>query len=148
MLSPPIPGCPGSNLANKKGARFAPYPSAGRFQHLLGIRKYPEAERRREEERTTPTSRRRRIGRGGKGGSEASSEERPIGEGGKTPSLRRAVDEARIRETTEGMRKDVKRNPRRHAHENLRGGRGRRRENTKAVRCSRFAESAISQKNV
>ena len=69
-------------------------------------------------------------------------------EGGKTPSLRRAVDEARMRETTEGMRKDVKRNPRRHAHENLRGGRGRRRKNTKAVRCSRFAESAISQKNV
>ena len=52
---------------------------AGGFQHLQGIQKGPEAERRREEERATPTSRRDRIGREGRGGSEASSEERPIG---------------------------------------------------------------------
>ena len=74
-------------------------------------------------------------------------------EGGKTPSLRRAVDEARIRETTEGMQKDVKRNPRRHAHENLRGGRGRRREKHEGSkmfpirRIGHFSKKRIKRRN-
>ena len=120
---------------------------AGRFQHLQSIRRGPEAERRREEERATPTSRRERIGREGRGGSEASSEERPIGgRRREAPISRNPIARRGKMKQTGSLPRGMTRKSKRQSVRKPEGNGGGGGERPGAVKCPRFEESNIPQK--
>ena len=104
MLSPPIPGCPGSNLASKKRSASCSL-SMGRSDSNISKASGRVQRQSDDEKKNEPRPLR------DENGLVEREEEDPklhrksvrLEEGGRTPGSRRAVDEARMRETTEGM---------------------------------------------